>query len=452
MVNLRRFLACPVLISVFFCLVACGDSGPSGPDPNDSVASVTVTPPQVSVDVASSTQLTATVRNGRGEVMTTQVGWSSSSAAVAGVDASGLVTGVTEGAVTITAAAGGHSGTSAVTVNDPFPPLEPSNVAASPVSNTEIRLTWTDNSNNEDDFRIDRELVGGGAEGPSGSPARSSAEVAIVGANTTSYSDTGLQAGTTYRYWVRACNENGCSDSAAGAEDVSTYLALAIETADLPQGTTGVAYSETLEASGGDGTYTWSLSQGVFPDGLVLAPASGLVSGTPFEGGAFPVTLEVQSGDGQSATKALSVEVVFVFSCSGQVEIPESECDALEAFYNTTNGPGWTDSTDWFATFWPCSWYGVTCLEGSVSGLILTENAVTGPIPPELAALTNLTRLFLRRNALSGEIPTELTSLSKLQRLDFHTNQLTGSIPPQLGNLTDLQSLTFYANDLSGTI
>jgi len=75
------------------------------------------------------------------------------------------------------------------------PPNGPSNLAASAVSSSRIDLTWQDNSNNETGFRIERGPQGGGY-----------GEIATVGANTTSYSNTGLVAGTTYCYRVRAYN------------------------------------------------------------------------------------------------------------------------------------------------------------------------------------------------------------------------------------------------------
>ncbi len=444
---LRSFL----LVCLFF-FVACGDSGPSGPDPLDSIASVTVSPDQATVDVGSTTQLDATVLNGRGETMTTSVTWSSSVETVATTNGSGLVTGVAEGTTTITASAGGKSDTSVITVNDPFPPDQPSNVVATPVSNTQVQVTWTDNSNNEDDFRVDREAVVGPVSGTDEEPARVYTEVGTVGPDVTTFSDTGLESGAAYNYQVRACNENGCSDPTAIDDAVSTFDELMIETAILPGGTVGVAYEQTLTASGGDGTYLWTVSAGALPDGLSLNSGSGVVAGMPAVEGDFPFTIQVQSGGGQAATVNLSVEVVFIFSCSTQTEIPTAECEALETLYNTTNGPGWTNSTNWLADLTPCDWHGVTCAGGSVTELNLYGNGLDGPIPSELADLPNLTWLHLRRNDLTGAIPSELGGLADLERLDLAFNQLSGSIPPQLGALSSLDQLTLQVNELTGTI
>ena len=61
---------------------------------------------------------------------------------------------------------------------------------------------------------------------------------------------------------------------------------LTITTASLPNGQAGVAYSQTLAATGGTGAYTWLLTAGTLPGGLTLNASSGLISGTP----ALPVT------------------------------------------------------------------------------------------------------------------------------------------------------------------
>ncbi|MEZ4620386.1 MAG: hypothetical protein R2867_33445 [Caldilineaceae bacterium] len=52
------------------------------------------------------------------------------------------------------------------------------------------------------------------------------------------------------------------------------------------------------------------------------------------------------------------------FSCGDVSEIPNSDCTALEALYNATNGNRWLDKSNWLSTTKPCTWYGVTCSAG----------------------------------------------------------------------------------------
>jgi len=83
-------------------------------------------------------------------------------------------------------------------------PLSPSELLAEIDNNypeSQINLSWIDNSINENEFKIER----------SNTFLSVWAEIATVGANITSYSDTGLNEATTYFYRVRASNDSGNS-------------------------------------------------------------------------------------------------------------------------------------------------------------------------------------------------------------------------------------------------
>ena len=81
------------------------------------------------------------------------------------------------------------------------PPAAPGNLSATVVSTTRIGLNWADNASNETGFKIER----------SSRTNRSFTQIATVGQNTTSYSDTTVRKGTTYYYRVRATNADGDS-------------------------------------------------------------------------------------------------------------------------------------------------------------------------------------------------------------------------------------------------
>jgi hypothetical protein len=81
----------------------------------------------------------------------------------------------------------------------PLPPAPPSNLVASAVSHSQINLSWTDNSSLEDGFKIERWNGSGYLQ------------INTVGANVTTYADSGLAASTTYLYRVRAFNSAGDS-------------------------------------------------------------------------------------------------------------------------------------------------------------------------------------------------------------------------------------------------
>jgi hypothetical protein len=89
-----------------------------------------------------------------------------------------------------------------VTAAAPALPNAPTNLTATAVSKSQINLSWTDNATNEDGFKIER---------CKGSTCTNYTQIATVGANVTSYSNTGLARRTTYCYRVRAYNASGNS-------------------------------------------------------------------------------------------------------------------------------------------------------------------------------------------------------------------------------------------------
>ena len=102
--------------------VACGGGAPTDTGPGSTdVAAVSVTPNPAAVAVGESIQLVATVLDANGDTLTGHpVTWTSGNAALAVVSNSGAVSGVAEGAGSITAASGGKSATATLTVTAPL--------------------------------------------------------------------------------------------------------------------------------------------------------------------------------------------------------------------------------------------------------------------------------------------------------------------------------------------
>ena len=88
------------------------------------------------------------------------------------------------------------------TVQAPAQPRAPLNLVATPASQSRIDLAWTDTSDNEQGFQIER---------GTGNPFEDTVIVATLPANTTSWSDVGLPANTGFGYRVRAFNAAGAS-------------------------------------------------------------------------------------------------------------------------------------------------------------------------------------------------------------------------------------------------
>jgi subtilisin family serine protease len=91
-------------------------------------------------------------------------------------------------------------------------PAPPSSLSAAAASSSGINVTWSDSSYGEDGFKIERKTDVGGLY----------AQVAATAANTTTYSDTGLDKSTTYYYRVRSFNGSNNSDFSAEASATTT--------------------------------------------------------------------------------------------------------------------------------------------------------------------------------------------------------------------------------------
>ncbi len=251
---------------------------------------------------------------------------------------------------------------------------------------------------------------------------------------------------------------DGTANTATRALSITVTGSLSITTSTLPDGSTGVAYSAPLAASGGTAPYTWGLADGstALPDGLSLL-TNGTITGTADLAGDFTFTVMVTDDAARTATKVLAIHVAF--NCDGVLGIQSSECEALVALYGATDGPNWTNNAGWLEEANPCggAWYGVThCNQAPaqrhVTYLDLQQNHLSGTIPADLADLVALEYLNLSGNALTGSIPSGLGTISMLRGLYLNNNALTGSIPGALGSLSNLQNLEAEDNNLDGTL
>src|SRR5712691_5524578 len=108
-----------------------GKSGTSVVTVSVPVASVTVSPAAASVQAGQTQQLTATLKDANGNVLTGRtVTWSSNNTTVATVNGTGLVTAKVAGSATITATSEGQSGTASITVT----PVPVASVTVTPAS------------------------------------------------------------------------------------------------------------------------------------------------------------------------------------------------------------------------------------------------------------------------------------------------------------------------------
>ncbi|HVR51294.1 MAG TPA: hypothetical protein VMS38_16265 [Pseudorhodoferax sp.] len=108
--------------------------------------------------------------------------------------------------------------------------------------------------------------------------------------------------------------------------------------------------------------------------------------------------------------------------------LPPAQRAALVDLYNASNGPGWTNSSNWLVGD-PCNdgWFGIGCGGGgtTVTSVELPNNQLRGNLGP-LADLPGLTTFNVHTNQLTGPIP----ALAGLASLSSSWSTETSSAAP----------------------
>jgi hypothetical protein len=84
---------------------------------------------------------------------------------------------------------------------------------------------------------------------------------------------------------------------------------LQITTTSLSNGQVGVAYGQTVTATGGTTPYAWSISAGSLPAGLMLNATTGAISGTPTTAGVSNFTVQVTDSETTPVSKTAPLSI-----------------------------------------------------------------------------------------------------------------------------------------------
>ena len=76
-----------------------------------------------------------------------------------------------------------------------------------------------------------------------------------------------------------------------------------------PSAEVGIRFGTSVTATGGSGSYTWSIASGALPAGFALDAARGTISGTPQTAGAFPFALTATDSEGRAASASVALTV-----------------------------------------------------------------------------------------------------------------------------------------------
>ncbi len=112
---------------------------------------------------------------------------------------------------------------------------------------------------------------------------------------------------------------------------------LAIATGVLPNALIATAYPATLQATGGQAPYTWIVSAGSLPTGLILQP-NGMFTGTASVPGTYPISIQVSDASGQSVQRSLTLVVVSPFVAINTGALPDGKFNAPYSYGLTASG------------------------------------------------------------------------------------------------------------------
>ena len=195
--------------------------------------------------------------------------------------------------------AGGLADTQAlsITINQPAPPPSPS------ITTTSLSAGTIGQAYNQ------TLLATGGTGGLTWSIVTGTLPLGLNLDQTTGViSGTPIIPADTSTFTVRVADAAGQDDTQVLSITINLLNPPNIITTTLPGGTVGQPYNETLQATGGFGALTWTLSGGSLPAMLSLSP-DGVISGTPTNTGTSNFTVTVKDTLNQSDTQSLSIAV-----------------------------------------------------------------------------------------------------------------------------------------------
>ena len=374
-----------------------------------SAGSVIVSPPAVTIALSDTLRLVAEAFDENGHAVEgAEFTWSSSNAAVATVNASGLVRGVAEGRATIMATAGSVTGTSEIAVENPDRAALVALYEATDGPNWIDSENWLTDAPLRDWYGVDTDA--------SGRVVR----LDLAGrrdSDTREYIPHGL---------------SGPIPPELG--DLANLRILRLWSNDLsgpiPPELGNLGSVEDLDV------YDNDLSGPIPPELGELASLTRLQLGANSLTGPIPRSLldlarltrfHFERNEGLCAPGVAGfADWLGAMEDTSGPYCNESDVGALNLLYETAGGPDWTNSSRWLETPALDEWYGVTAdALGRVVTLDLSRNGLAGEMPNwPPGAMAQMTELRIADNPdLSGRLPLSLAGLS-LRALHYGGTEL----------------------------
>ena len=353
-------------------------------------------------------------------------------------------------------------------------PPAPSDLVATAIGSSSIDLSWTDNSNNEFGFEVNRFKT-------SGSDFQL---IHTTGENITNYTDTGLESNTLYFYTINAINGAGSSASTEEASatteavaTVPTVTSFTLVNADTDEDIGLIEEGDEIDLT--ITGVSLNIRANTNPDitGSVVISLDGIsntesVSPYAYGGdnsGDYKV-ISLAKGDhqiqataydetGGGGTSGPTFTINFSVVCQGLV-LDELEIQSVRSIHEINGGDSWINNTNWpkNASEWEAvtnveqmaDWFGITVVNRDIVRIELVNNDLTGQLHESIGDLRALNFLRLTVNGLTGTPPTSLGQLTNLTYLSLANNNFTGQAPQSITNLALLDTLYLDDNSFTG--
>jgi len=162
----------------------------------------------------------------------------------------------------------------------------------------------------------------------------------VLDGNTGNIAGTPTTAGI-YPFAIVATDSLGCQ----GSQDYSLIIdptgcpLITLTPTTLPDGTQGAPYLETVAAAGGLEPYAYAVTTGVLPDGVLLDPATGEISGTPVESGIYALAITAADANLCTGTQSYTLTILCpVITMSPESQLPDAFAGVPYLTNITANG------------------------------------------------------------------------------------------------------------------